>query len=201
VLHIVYHMLVDAHVHAWPVWPERASFHGSIEYPSLGRVQNMTWLLDVTVPAWRQDIASVPGHDAVTFLVTSTRFYTVRGAQCTSVASDGFVFGPQQFQNFTLVSSGETIAGSLLDQWVGTFRGYSNTGNGWAQVVYCPSLGAHPANGPQLCRMPRLINIDEPGWYTEVKSFHTVVDGVPGGAFDLPPSCMPLQESSHAGDE
>ena len=184
---------------AYPAWPTRATWRGTLTYPALGRQEGVTWFYDAALPAWRQDIASLPAN--LTYLVLAGKFYAVRGgANCTAkdaVAPDYFAFSPRQFENFTLVGAAERLqqqqggagGGEQLDEWVGTFNGYDGRG-GWAQTVYCPS--AAPTNGsmPRPCLMPRLYNIDEPNWYTEVKAFDSIVaTSVPAGVFAVPAAC------------
>ena len=110
----------------------------------------------------------------------------MRGSNCTTVSTSGFGLGPNQFQNFTRVGVGEQIDGQLMDQWAGTFGGYSMSPPGWAQIVYCPS---YIGQGTEICRMPRLVNIDEPNWVTELKQFDSIKDGVPTSAFEVPTEC------------
>ena len=182
--------------HAYPSWPTPVTFEGHISTPLNSQTHPLTWFYDATVPAWRQDIAGSPTYKALTFLVTADAYYSIRDGNCTTVAnSGGFPLARTQFENYTLVGTNETVGGVAVDHWVGTFPGYGGA-KSWAQTVYCPSNGPSSkstvgASGPQECRMPRLLNIDEPGWMSEVKTFESITAGVPEGIFKVPLECAP----------
>jgi hypothetical protein len=124
---------------AFPSWPSPSTFTGEIAYPSLQQVHNLTWFYDSALPAWRQDIAPSPGHEKLTYLVLQGAYYKIRGSNCTETktSKNHFALSANQFENFTLVGTNESIpgvsGGSGLDHWVGTFKGYDGAG-GWAQV-------------------------------------------------------------------
>ena len=59
-----------------------------------------------------------------------------------------------------------------VKQWVGSFPGYGKNDTGWSLAIFCDADAAG-----STCKPRRMVYIDQPQWYTEIKDFTKVTLG------------------------
>lgn len=159
----------------FPVWPSPATFRGTYAAPAKGVKANLTWFYDAGQSLWRQ-ILEGPDFYSHMFVNGTTEYCIQQNGECSVKGSGEFFgLGSNQFANLTKMEE-RVVDGSPLQTWVGNFHGYVGT-EGWSQVILCKGEKSVP------CDLKQLINIEIPGWTSELKVFETISPEVPADAF------------------
>jgi len=114
-------------------------------------------------------------------VIYGSSFYSVKYGNCTAKCAGGAngmnPWGLNFMAKFTNIGTYEYVYGEpdvayRVKQWVGSFPGYGKNDTGWSLAIFCDADAAG-----STCKPRRMVYIDQPQWYTEIKDFTKVTLG------------------------